>query len=75
MRRITKISGKPNSSISVGYWVEGWEAHPPKVGLPYKMAAPIRTSENDRFAWFSTTTVISVDGDVITTKNSKWRMS
>lgn len=72
--KLTKIEGKNTSSIDVGYWVDGW-GRAPEVGHPVRLNPINSTSENERFDWFSTTTVLSIDGDVITTKNSKWRVS
>lgn len=74
---IVKISGKPNSSIASGYWVKGCSLGPPVVGESFVLDSPIETSENERFDWFTTTEVKSIDQTGIhraefTTKNSVW---
>lgn len=74
--RITKLSGKPVSSIEVGYWVIGFRLGvEPVIGLPYMLMPIEETSLKEYwFDWFSTTDVSSYEDGVITTKNSKWKL-
>ena len=71
--KITKLSGKPISSIPIGYWVDGTAYKLPRVGKQFWIEPVNRTSAHDRFDWFSTTEVVAFDGEVITTQNSKWK--
>jgi len=71
--RITKLSGKSESSLPVGYWVDGTAYKLPRVGKPFWIEPVNRTSAKDRFDWFSTTEVVAFNGKVITTRNSKWK--
>jgi hypothetical protein len=73
--KLTKVSGKPDSSIPIGYWVKGLPARAPEIGRSFVLTGPIDTSLREHFDWFKTTTVMSFDGKVITTKNSKWEIS
>lgn len=70
--KITKIQGVPNSSIEVGYWVKG-TGHNPIIGKSLWIEPVDATMKSDRFDFFHTTNVLSFDGEVITTQNSKWR--
>jgi len=77
---MTKISGKEDSSYPVGSIIEGPQWNKPKVGEIYKLDGYIKTSLNERFEWFSTTPVLSIDnvkggGIIISTENSKWRIN
>lgn len=69
---ITKLSGKPGSSIDPGYWVNGLERYEPKAGDRYSIEPVHGTSLGEPFDWFNTSKVISFDGKIITTRNSKW---
>lgn len=74
--RLTKLSGKPVSSIEVGYWVVGYRLQvEPIIGMPYMVMPVEGTSLGEHwFDWFSTTNVNSYEDGVITTNNSKWRI-
>jgi hypothetical protein len=75
IKKITKLSGKPDSSLPVGYWCEGYAPTNPIIGEPFTLKKPLRTPHMEPFDWFSTTTVLDFDGKIITTKNSKWEIS
>lgn len=77
---ITKLLGKQNATLPVGYAVEGPEENPPEIGKQYSLSGYIRDSNNDRFEWFQTTEVTSInhmsDGKIrIETKNSVWEIT
>lgn len=77
--RMTKISGKEDSSYPVGAIIEGPAWSKPKVGERFRLDGYIKTSKNERFEWFHTTEVLSLvevagGGTIITTTNSQWRI-
>ena len=77
---MVKVSGKVDSSYPNGAIIEGPEWNDPKIGDPYCLDGYIKTSKNERFHWFHTTTVKGVvvndDGSkTIETDNSVWRIT
>lgn len=73
--KLTKLSGKPDASIPVGYWAEGFE-HPmlqPKIGDVYIIYGPMVTSLKERFDHLIITQLKKIRGRILTTQNSRWR--
>lgn len=75
--KLTKTHGKPVSSIPIGYWVTGYGKWP-EVGYRVHLDGPIKTSLDEPFDWFETTTVKLIvqgpDDRIITTQNSVWKV-
>lgn len=75
---MTKIAGKEDSSYPIGAVIEGPAWEDPKVGERYALDGYIKTSKNERFTWFRTTTVTAIDKahgfTIIHTNNSQWRI-
>lgn len=71
--KLTKLNGKPDASIQVGYWVKGIESLRPELDKPYQLWGGIVTSRNEPFAWFSTTPLAEIEGDLLITQNSTWK--
>lgn len=77
--KLTKLSGKPNSSTKIGYWVQGVLHSPIKLGKPACLDAPVSTSSNnEHHHWFRTTMIDRIEDkaygtqQVIYTQNSTW---
>lgn len=56
-------------NIIVGYEVLGIEFHKPEIGKPYRVYHQHKTG------LFQTSTVMDIKGNVITTRNSKYRLT
>lgn len=71
--KLTKLSGKPDSSILPGFSVEGPEVWPPEIGEAYHLDGYIRNSDGETWLWFHTTEVMAIEEDVLVTQNSRWK--
>lgn len=71
--KLTKLAGKPDATLPIGFAVEGPDYAEPTVGKAYRLTGYIRTSDGEKWEWFATTPLIEIDGDLLITQNSTWK--
>ncbi len=75
--KLTKIAGKPDSRIKVGYAMEGPTFKDPEIGKKFYLDGRIMDSNGNHLQWFHTTIVDRIEdkvggGKFIYTQNSTW---
>lgn len=71
--RFVKVSEKQPGSIPIGYYVEGYLAFPIEVGEPVRIER-LNSNGVDKYGYFRTSLVQSVEGNLIVTNNSTYSM-
>ncbi len=71
---IEKVSGKPDATLPIGFWVSGYIHEYPQHQERVVLSNPIESSDRAHYDWFQTSTIVEIVDGMIHTKNSVWKI-